>query len=62
MGLASGPLLFSFLVGAGNYSALIATALVLLAFATFASVIPAWVLDHGAVNDLSDAQSARAVS
>ena len=62
MGLASGPLLFSFLVGAGNYSALIATALVLLAFATFASLIPAWVLDHGAVNDLSDAQSARAVS
>jgi predicted MFS family arabinose efflux permease len=62
MGLASGPLLFSFIVGAGNYSALIATALVLLAFATFASVIPAWVLDHGAVNDLSDAQSARAVS
>jgi predicted MFS family arabinose efflux permease len=62
MGLASGPLLFSFIVGAGNYSALIATALVLLAFATFASAIPAWVLDHGAVNDLSDAQSAQAVS
>ena len=62
MGLASGPLLFSFIVGAGNYSALIATALVLLAFATFASLIPAWVLDHGAVNDLSDAQSAQAVS
>ena len=62
MGLASGPMLFSFIVGAGNYSALIATALVLLAFATFASAIPAWVLDHGAVNDLSDAQSAQAVS
>jgi len=62
MGLASGPLLFSFIVGAGNYSALIATALALLAFATFASAIPAWVLDHGAVNDLSDAQSAQAVS
>ena len=62
MGLASGPMLFSFIVGAGNYSALIATALVLLAFATFASLIPAWVLDHGAVNDLSDAQSARSVS
>ena len=62
MGLASGPLLFSFIVGTGNYSALIATALALLAFATFASAIPAWVLDHGAVNDLSDAQSARAVS
>jgi predicted MFS family arabinose efflux permease len=62
MGLASGPMLFSFIVGAGNYSALIATALVLLAFATFASAIPAWVLDQGAVNDLPDAQSARAVS
>ena len=62
MGLASGPMLFSFIVGAGNYSALIAMALVLLAFATFASAIPAWVLDHGAVNDLADAQSAHAVS
>jgi predicted MFS family arabinose efflux permease len=62
MGLASGPMLFSFVVGAGNYSALIATALVLLAFATFASAIPAWALDHGVVNDLPDAQSARAVS
>ena len=61
MGLASGPMLFSFIVGASNYSALIATALVLLAFATFASAIPAWVLDHGAVNDLPDAQSAQAV-
>ena len=62
MGLASGPMLFSFIVGASNYSALIATALVLLAFATLASAIPAWVLDHGAVNDLADAQNARAVS
>ena len=62
MGLASGPMLFSFIVGASNYSALIATALVLLAFATLASAIPAWVLDHGAVNDLPDAQNARAVS
>ena len=49
MGLASGPMLFSFIVGAGNYSALIALALVLLAFATFASAIPAWVLDRGAL-------------
>jgi hypothetical protein len=62
MGLASGPMLFSFIVGAGNYSALIAMALVLLIFATFTSAIPAWVLDHGAVNDLPDAQSAQAVS
>jgi predicted MFS family arabinose efflux permease len=59
MGLASGPMLASFIVGAGNYSALIATALVLLAFATFASAIPAWVLDHGAVNALPNEQSAQ---
>jgi predicted MFS family arabinose efflux permease len=61
MGLASGPMLFSFIVGAGNYAALIATTLVLLGLATFASAIPAWVLDHGAVDDLPDAQSAQAV-
>jgi len=61
MGLASGPMLFSFIVGAGNYSALIATALVLLVFATLASAIPAWALDHGALNDLPEAQSAHAV-
>ena len=35
MGLASGPMLFSFIVGVGNYSALIATALVLLGFCNF---------------------------
>jgi hypothetical protein len=51
MGLASGPMLASFIVGAGNYSALIAMALVLLAFATLASAIPAWVLDRGAINN-----------
>lgn len=62
MGLASGPMLFSFLVGAGNYSALIATAIVLLALATVASTIPAWVLDHGAVPDWADAQGAPAMS
>jgi MFS transporter, DHA1 family, inner membrane transport protein len=49
MGLASGPMLFSFMVGAGNYSMLIATALVLLALATLASALPAWVLDRGAL-------------
>ena len=61
MGLASGPMLFSFIVGAGNYSALIAMALVLLALATFASAIPAWVLDRGVVNHLPNGQSAQAV-
>ncbi len=58
MGLASGPMLFSFIVGAGNYSELIALALVLLAFATLASAITAWVLDRDAVSDLTDVQSA----
>ncbi len=62
MGLASGPMLFSFIVGAGNYPALIATALGLLALATFTSAIPAWVLDRGAVSDLPDGQSAEAVT
>lgn len=62
MGLASGPMLFSFLVGAGNYSLLIAAALVLLTLAVLASAIPAWLLDHGVLNDLPDAQSAPVVS
>ena len=62
MGLASGPMLFSFIVGTGNYSALIATAILLLALATLASAIPAWVLDHAALNHLSNVESARAVS
>lgn len=57
MGLASGPMLASFIVGAGNYSALIATALVLLALATFASAIPAWVLDRNAAGDLQHGQA-----
>ena len=57
MGLASGPMLASFIVGAGNYSALITTALVLLAFATFASAIPAWVLDRRAAGDLQHEQA-----
>ncbi len=61
MGLASGPMLFSFIVGAGNYSALIAMALVLLIVATLASAVPAWVLDHEAANTLPDMQNARAL-
>jgi predicted MFS family arabinose efflux permease len=59
MGLASGPMLFSFIVGAGNYSALIAIALVLLTLATVASAIPAWVLDRASVNTLSVRQNAQ---
>ncbi|MGB8062158.1 MAG: MFS transporter [Candidatus Sulfotelmatobacter sp.] len=61
MGLASGPMLFSFIVGTGNYSALIVMALALLTFATLASAVPAWVLDHGAINSLPDAHGAQAV-
>jgi predicted MFS family arabinose efflux permease len=59
MGLASGPMLFSFIVGAGNYSALIAMALVLLTLATFASAIPAWVLDRASINTLPLRQNAQ---
>jgi hypothetical protein len=55
-------MLFSFLVGAGNYSVLIAAALVLLGLATVSSAIPAWVLDHGAMNDLPDARGAQVAS
>ncbi|MGD0417773.1 MAG: hypothetical protein ABSA80_20625, partial [Terriglobales bacterium] len=47
-GMASGPMLFSFIVGVGNYSALIAMALVMLVLATVATAIPAWVLDRDA--------------
>jgi hypothetical protein len=49
MGLASGPMIYSFIVGRGNYSALIVTSLVLLAGSMFASAAPAWLLDRGAV-------------
>jgi hypothetical protein len=48
MGLASGPMLASLIVGAGNYSAVIVLAVVLLSCALLAAVLPAWVLDHGA--------------
>jgi len=58
MGLASGPMLFSLIVGAGNYAVLIATAMVLLALATMASAIPSWVLDHMAVVRSPAAQTA----
>jgi len=48
MGLASGPMLASLIVGTGNYPALIAMALVLLACAIFSSALPAWILDREA--------------
>jgi len=46
MGLASGPLLASFIIGRGNYGVLIATALGLLAFSAVASLLPALALDR----------------
>jgi predicted MFS family arabinose efflux permease len=49
MGLASGPLLASFVVGTGNYQALIAMALVLFVLAMLSSAIPARMLDHATV-------------
>lgn len=58
MGLASGPMLASFMVGPGNYSALVTTAIVLLIASTMASAAPAWLLDHNAVGDLPQARSA----
>jgi len=60
MGLASGPMLFAFLVGAGNYTRLIAAALMLLCLATLASAIPAWVLDHAPVRQLPETGSVQA--
>ena len=48
MGLASGPLLASFIVGRGNYGAMITTALVLLALSAAASALPALTLDRAA--------------
>ena len=58
MGLASGPMLASFLVGGGNYSALIAMALALLASAMLSSAAPAWMLDREAATDLRTQASA----
>lgn len=51
MGLASGPMLASFIVGTGNYTALITMALVLLAGAMFSSALPAWILDREVAAD-----------
>ena len=49
MGLASGPMLASLIVGAGNYSAVILMAVLLLAGALAAAALPAWLLDRRAV-------------
>lgn len=47
MGLASGPLVASFIVGEDHYVALIVMAVVLLVLGTLFSGLPAWRLDHG---------------
>jgi len=57
MGLASGPMLASFLVGAGDYAVLIAMALVILICAMLASAIPAAALDRMGTANLSAACS-----
>ncbi|MDO9193026.1 MAG: hypothetical protein Q7U12_09020 [Undibacterium sp.] len=47
MGLASGPMIGSFLLGDNHYATLVWMAVLLLAVATMASGIPAWILDRG---------------
>jgi hypothetical protein len=49
MGLASGPMLASLIVGTGNYSRVIVMAIVLLTCAMLAAARPSWLLDRGAV-------------
>jgi predicted MFS family arabinose efflux permease len=48
MGLASGPMIGSFLLVQNNYALLVWMAVILLLIATIASGIPAWRLDHSA--------------
>jgi len=57
MGLASGPMLASFLLGAGNYSVLIAMALVTLICAMLSSAVPAEALDRLRAPGLPDENS-----
>ena len=61
MGLASGPMLASFILGGGAYSALIATSLVLLSCSMLASAVPAWMLDHDSAQGSTEKESASAV-
>ena len=48
MGLASGPMLGSFLLGNNQYAVLVWLAILLLVISTIAAGIPAWILDRGA--------------
>jgi predicted MFS family arabinose efflux permease len=61
MGLASGPMLASFIVGGGAYTSLIATSLVLLTCSMLASAVPAWMLDHDAAQGSAEEPNASAV-
>jgi predicted MFS family arabinose efflux permease len=61
MGLASGPMLASFILGGGAYSALIATSLVLLTCSMLASAVPAWMLDYDSAQGSTEKESASAV-
>jgi len=58
MGLASGPMLASFVVGSGNYAGLILTAILLLICSMVAAFAPAWQLDHNIMGDLTQASAA----
>jgi Major Facilitator Superfamily len=60
-GQASGPLLASFVVGAGNYTALIALAVVSLGCALFFGVAPAWALDRREAAGLPSREGAQSV-
>lgn len=48
VGLASGPMIGSFILGENHYATLILMALLLLLVATVVSAVPAWLLDRGA--------------
>jgi len=61
MGLASGPMLASFIVGKGNYSRLITTSLLLLAGSMLTSALPAWILDHRVDQGSAEKETAPAV-
>lgn len=61
-GLATGPLLASFIVGAGNYTRLIALAVVFLACALVFGAGPAWTLDRREAAGLPSKESEQGVS
>ena len=62
MGLASGPMLASFIVGEGNYAALVGTSVVLLLVSFMAAAIPAWYLDHTLPEEAVLTRSAEGIS